>query len=49
MKFAQIEEEILQKVQQQMSATNDYGIDIKFVQIEKIGLPESVTKTFLTA
>ncbi len=46
MKFTQIENEILQKVQQQL-AGKGYGIEIKFVQIEKIGLPESVTKTVL--
>jgi modulator of FtsH protease HflC len=43
MKFAQIENEILQKVQKQLH-DNHYGIDMKFVQIEKIGLPESVTQ-----
>lgn len=41
MKFAKIEDEILQKVKQQGQR---YGIDIKFVQIKKIGLPETVTK-----
>jgi membrane protease subunit HflC len=43
MKFGQIENEILQKVRQQAKDQN-YGIDIKFVQIKKIGLPESVTQ-----
>ncbi len=43
MKFAQIESEILQKVRQQAKDLN-YGIDIQFVQIKKIGLPESVTQ-----
>ena len=43
MKFSQIENEILQKVQKQVH-DNDYGIEIKFIQIEKIGLPESVTQ-----
>jgi membrane protease subunit HflC len=43
MKFTKIEDEILQKVQQQLKQ-KDYGIDIKFIQIKKIGLPESVTQ-----
>jgi membrane protease subunit HflC len=43
MKIPQIENEILDKVRQQVKALN-YGIDIKFVQIMKIGLPESVTQ-----
>jgi modulator of FtsH protease HflC len=43
MKFTQIENEILAKVQQQIH-DRGYGLEIKFVQIEKIGLPESVTK-----
>lgn len=42
MKFVQVENEILQKVQDQVKA-NDYGVQVKFVQIKKIGLPESVT------
>jgi len=43
MKLAQIEREILDKVRQQVKDLN-YGMDIKFVQIKKIGLPESVTQ-----
>jgi len=43
MKLTQIEREILDKVRQQVKDLN-YGIDIKFVQIKKIGLPESVTQ-----
>jgi len=43
MKFGQIEDEILQRVKQDVSAQH-YGLDIKFVQIKKIGLPESVTQ-----
>ena len=43
MKLAQIEREILDKVRQQVKDLN-YGIDIKFVQIKKIGLPEQVTQ-----
>jgi membrane protease subunit HflC len=46
MKFPQIEKEILEKVQKQVH-DKDYGIEIKFIQIEKIGLPESVTKNVL--
>ncbi len=44
MKFNQIESEIQLKVQKQV---NDYGIEVKFVQIKKIGLPESVTQNVL--
>lgn len=43
MKFAEIENQILQKVQKQVH-DNKYGLEIKFVQIRKIGLPESVTQ-----
>jgi membrane protease subunit HflC len=43
LKFAEIEAEILQRVQQDI-ARNEYGVDVKFVGIERIGLPESVTK-----
>jgi membrane protease subunit HflC len=43
MKLAQIEREILDKVRQQVKDLN-YGMEIKFVQIKKIGLPESVTQ-----
>ncbi len=46
MKFNQIENEILEKVQKQVHDKN-YGIEIKFIQIEKIGLPESVTQNVL--
>jgi membrane protease subunit HflC len=42
MKFSQIEQEILAKVQEQVK-NHDYGVEVKFVQIKKIGLPESVT------
>lgn len=41
-KFTQMEDEILQKVRQQLK-NKDYGIDVNFIQIKKIGLPESVT------
>ena len=43
MKFTQIESQILQKVQEQVH-DKDYGIEIKFIQIKKIGLPEGVTQ-----
>jgi modulator of FtsH protease HflC len=43
MKFAQIEHEILENVQRQVH-DKGYGLEIKFVQIDKIGLPESVTQ-----
>jgi membrane protease subunit HflC len=42
MKFGQIEKEILDRVQQQVKE-HDYGLEVNFVQIKKIGLPESVT------
>ncbi len=44
LKFAEIEGEMLQKVQSQVEA-NNYGIEIKFLGIKKLGLPESVTQT----
>ncbi|MGO8701779.1 MAG: SPFH domain-containing protein [Limisphaerales bacterium] len=40
-KFDQIEEQILQKVRKE--AQDRYGVDVEFIQIRKIGLPESVT------
>lgn len=43
LKFVEIEQEMLQKIQSEAQA-NDYGIDIKFLGIKKLGLPESVTK-----
>ncbi len=43
LKFAEIENEILQKVQQRVAA-NNYGLEIKFLGIKKLGLPESVTQ-----
>jgi len=43
MKFAQIEHEILSQVQKQVNNSH-YGLEIKFLQIQKIGLPESVTQ-----
>lgn len=43
MKFTQIEDEIMEKVRSRVQALH-YGLDIKFVHIKKIGLPESVTQ-----
>jgi membrane protease subunit HflC len=43
MKFAQIEREILSEVQRRVNDQH-YGVEIKFVQIQKVGLPESVTQ-----
>ncbi|MGA2749960.1 MAG: SPFH domain-containing protein [Verrucomicrobiota bacterium] len=43
MKFAQIEGEILSDVQKRVHDLN-YGVDIKFIQIKKIGLPDQVTQ-----
>lgn len=44
LKFAEIETQILEKVQQQVNA-NKYGVEVKFLGIKKLGLPESVTQT----
>jgi membrane protease subunit HflC len=44
LKFVEIENEILQKVQDQVRA-NNYGIEIKFLGIKKLGLPEGVTQS----
>lgn len=43
LKFEQIEAEILQRIQQDVQA-NAYGVEVKFVGIKRVGLPESVTK-----
>jgi membrane protease subunit HflC len=49
MKFGQIEQEILQEVQRRLESLrqggSSYGVEIKFIQIKKIGLPETVTET----
>jgi modulator of FtsH protease HflC len=42
LKFAEIEREMLQRVQSRLQ-TNNYGIDVAFLGIKKLGLPESVT------
>src|SRR5262249_19781367 len=43
LKLDEIEQEMLQKVQDD-SRANSYGIDVKFLGIKKLGLPESVTQ-----
>lgn len=43
-KFAEIEKEILASVQAQVRA-NNYGLDIEFLGIKKLGLPEAVTQS----
>jgi membrane protease subunit HflC len=43
LKFAEIESEILQRVRNRLQ-TNNYGMDVAFLGIKKLGLPESVTK-----
>lgn len=44
MKFTEIETEILNRIRE-LVKSQKYGVEIKFVQIKKLGLPESVTKT----
>ncbi|MBI5385285.1 MAG: protease modulator HflC [Verrucomicrobia bacterium] len=44
LQFAAIEKEMLDKVRNQVRA-NQYGLEVKFLGIKKLGLPESVTKT----
>ena len=43
-KFTEIEKEMLTKVRERVLA-NNYGIQVQFLGIKKLGLPESVTKT----
>jgi membrane protease subunit HflC len=43
LKFAEVENEILAKVKQRVAA-NNYGMEVKFLAIKKLGLPESVTQ-----
>jgi membrane protease subunit HflC len=43
LKFAEIEKEMLERVQSRLQ-TNNFGIDVAFLGIKKLGLPESVTK-----
>lgn len=42
LRFAEIESNILTRVQSRLH-TNNYGIDVAFLGIKKLGLPESVT------
>jgi membrane protease subunit HflC len=43
-KFAQVEREILDTVRTQLKS-NNYGMDVEFVGIKRLGLPESVTQS----
>jgi len=43
LKFTVVEQEILQRIQHDAQASG-YGIEIKFLGIKKLGLPESVTQ-----
>jgi membrane protease subunit HflC len=42
-RFAEIEQEMLQRVQADARASH-YGLDVDFLSVKKLGLPESVTK-----
>jgi membrane protease subunit HflC len=42
LKFSEIEAEMLKSIQSQ--ARSNYGIDVKFLGIKKLGLPESITQ-----
>lgn len=43
LKFAEIEQEFLKKIQEDCRASN-YGLEVQFLGIKKLGLPESVTE-----
>ena len=43
LKFEAIENEILENIRSQLR-TNNYGIDVKYIGIKKLGFPESVTQ-----
>ena len=43
LKFVEIEQEILKRLQADSQASN-YGLDVQFLGIKKLGLPESVTE-----
>jgi membrane protease subunit HflC len=43
-KFAEVEREILQTVKAQLKS-NNYGMDVDFVGIKRLGLPEAVTQS----
>ncbi|MBN2505655.1 MAG: protease modulator HflC [Verrucomicrobia bacterium] len=44
LQFTAIEQEILERVKAEVRL-NNYGIDVKFLGIQKLGLPESVTES----
>jgi membrane protease subunit HflC len=44
LKFTAIESEILERIQKQVAA-NKWGIEVKFLGIKKLGLPEGVTQS----
>jgi len=43
LQFVEIEQEILSRIQEK--AAKEYGIEVKFLGIQRLGLPESVTRT----
>jgi len=43
LKFVEIEQEMLQRIQADVR-TNHYGLEVRFLGIKKLGLPESVTE-----
>ena len=43
LKFVEIEKEMLEKIQADVR-TNHYGLEVRFLGIKKLGLPESVTQ-----
>ena len=43
LKFLEVEKEMLQRIQSDVRA-NKYGLDVKFLGIKRLGLPESVTQ-----
>src|SRR6185436_14660170 len=47
LQFAQIEQEMLKRIQDDARASG-YGLDVRFLGIKRLGLPESVTKVVFT-
>jgi membrane protease subunit HflC len=43
LKFGEVEQEMLRRIQSEV-ATNSYGLEVRFLGIKKLGLPESVTE-----
>src|SRR5437773_5662315 len=43
LKFVEIEQEMLRRIQADVR-TNNYGLEVRFLGIKKLGLPESVTE-----